>query len=61
MRICSRALPNTGRIQEIEAVQKRPIMFYRPEQPKGASYLKVSAAGQEERGAASIFHECNHG
>ena len=40
--VCCRALPASGSIQKLEALSRRPIMFYRPEQPDGSDFLKAS-------------------
>ena len=36
-----RCMTEESQIKRIEAVHKTPVMFYRPNQPSGGSYLKV--------------------
>ena len=40
--VVPRHMTQESRIERVETVHKTPIMFYRPKQPSGGNYLKVS-------------------
>eukprot|EP00884_Botryococcus_braunii_P006624 jgi/Botrbrau1/15963/Bobra.0294s0001.1 len=42
--ILNRELPTDLRVQEVRSQQRRPIMYYRPTQPDGTTFLQVTLA-----------------
>ncbi|KAL4859641.1 DNA polymerase delta catalytic subunit [Chlorella vulgaris] len=44
-RLLNSCLSGGCRIDRVEAVQRKPIMFFRPDLPDGETYLKLSVAG----------------
>lgn len=39
--LACRQMPGDCRIQQLAAMQRRPIMYYRPQAPDGSTFLKV--------------------